>query len=355
MADKPAAERTEQPTQRKLEKAREQGQVPHSEELPATVTIIVLLTVLALSAPTLLSWFCTQMQQGLSCQSGVFKDSGTFIAFFNKILTSSILIIMPLLTAIVVGSVLSCILVSGLNFTPQALNWKFDEINPAKGIEKLFNIRSTVKLGISIAKLIIVSIIAWFYIQGKIDRLVSIQWAWSAEILVTIAQLIAGLLIRISVALLIIAAVDVFFQKMKYLNEMKMTKQEVKHERKDTDGSPEVKSRIRRIQFEMTKKRIMKAIPTADVIIVNPTHYAVALKYDPKTMDAPIMVAKGADYTAAKIREIATAYGVPIIRKPELARAIYATVKVGKPVPGALYTAVAEVLAMIYRLRHSRA
>jgi flagellar biosynthetic protein FlhB len=354
MAEQPASERTEQPTPRKLEKAREQGQVPHSEELPATVGIIVILAVLALSAPTLLGWFCTQIQQGLSCQSGIFKDSGTFINFFNKIITSSILVILPLLTALIVGSVLSCIIVSGLNFNPQALNWKFDEISPAKGIERLFNIRSTVKLGISIAKLIIVSVIAWFYIQGKIDRLVSIQWAWSAEILVTIAQLIAGLLIRICTALLVIAAVDVIFQKLKYLNDMKMTKQEVKHERKDTDGSPEVKSRIRRIQFEMTKKRMMKTIPTADVILVNPTHYAVALKYDPKAMDAPIVVAKGADFVAAKIREIATAYGVPIIRKPELARAIYSTVKVGKPVPGALYTAVAEVLAMIYRLRHNR-
>jgi flagellar biosynthetic protein FlhB len=156
------------------------------------------------------------------------------------------------------------------------------------------------------------------------------------------------------VALLVIAAIDVFFQKWKYTQDLKMTKQEVKQERKDTDGSPEVKSRIRRIQIEMARQRMLQEVPKASVVLVNPTHVAVALRYDSKTMDAPIMVAKGADHLAEKIREIARAYGVPIVRKPELARTIYSTVKPGDVIPQTLYAAVAEVLARIYRLRHRK-
>ena len=162
------------------------------------------------------------------------------------------------------------------------------------------------------------------------------------------------MLIRICVVLMIIAAAEVFFQKWKYNEDMKMTKEEVKQERKDTDGSPELKGRIRRVQVEMSQNRMLQEIPKADVVIVNPTHVAVVLKYDPAAMNAPVMVAKGADHIAGKIREIARAYGVPIVRKPELARTIFSTVKEGHPVPGALYTAVAEVLAMVYRLRRNR-
>jgi flagellar biosynthetic protein FlhB len=156
------------------------------------------------------------------------------------------------------------------------------------------------------------------------------------------------------VALLIIAVIDVFFQKWKYTQDLKMTKQEVKQERKDIDGSPEVKSRVRRIQIEMARQRMLQEVPKASVVLVNPTHVAVALRYEAKTMEAPVMVAKGADHLAEKIREIARAYGVPIVRRPELARTIYSTVKPGDAIPQTLYAAVAEVLAMIYRLRHRK-
>ncbi|NIA17029.1 MAG: flagellar type III secretion system protein FlhB [Planctomycetes bacterium] len=260
----------------------------------------------------------------------------------------------PILATLFAGSVLSCVVVGGLNFTLRALNLKFDAIDPVKGFKRLFNVKSTVKLGISIAKLIFVSIIVWLYLRSRIDTLAAIRWAWSAQIMVAIAKIILGMLIRICVALLIIAAIDVFFQKWKYTQDLKMTKQEVKQERKDTDGSPEIKSRVRRIQIEMARKRMLQDVPKASIILVNPTHVAVALRYDAGTMEAPVMVAKGADHLAEKIREIARAYGVPVVRKPELARTIYSTVKSGDAIPQTLYAAVAEVLAMIYRLRHRK-
>jgi len=354
MAEKPAAEKTEQPTPKRLRKAREKGQVAQSQELPAVVSIVVLLLVLTLSAQALLQWFIVQMRLGMSGQIDIFADSEAFINFFNTKIVSTTFVMSPIMGALFVGSVLSCIVVGGLNFAPQALKLKFDAINPVKGFEKLFNVKSLVKLGISIAKLIFVSIIVWLYLRGKIDTLATIRWAWSAQIIVAIAKIISGMLIRVCVAILIVAAIDVFFQKWKYTQDLKMTKQEVKQERKEMDGSPEVKSRIRRIQIEMARKRMLQEIPKATVILVNPTHVAVALRYEARTMESPIMVAKGADHLAEKIREIARAHGVPIVRRPELARTIYSTVKPGEAIPKTLYAAVAEVLAMIYRLRHRK-
>ncbi|MHC4076786.1 MAG: flagellar biosynthesis protein FlhB [Planctomycetota bacterium] len=349
-----AAEKTEQPTPKRLRKAREKGQVAQSQELPAAVSIVVLVMVLVLSAPALLQWFIIQMRQGMSGQIGVFADSRAFINFFNTKIISSTVAMWPILAALFVGSIIACVAVGGLNFAPQALNLKFDAINPIKGFGRLFNVKSAVKLGVSIAKLIFVSIIVCLYLHKRIDTLAAIRWAWSVQIMVAIAKIILGMMIRICVALLIIAVIDVFFQKWKYTQDLKMTKQEVKQERKDIDGSPEVKSRVRRIQIEMARQRMLQEVPKASVVLVNPTHVAVALRYEAKTMEAPVMVAKGADHLAEKIREIARAYGVPIVRRPELARTIYSTVKPGDAIPQTLYAAVAEVLAMIYRLRHRK-
>lgn len=354
MAEKPSAEKTEQPTSRRLEKAQEKGQVAQSQELPAAAAIVVLTMVLALSAPALLRWFMVQIEQGMAATPGVFVDNESFVRYFNSKIGETIVVMLPLLGALLAGGVLSCMVVSGPNFAPEALMPKLSELDPIKGFAKLFDIKSLVKLGTSIAKIIVVSIVVWQYLQNKENDLASLRWAWSEQILVMISKLILGMLIRVCIALLIIAAAEVFFQKWKHNQEMMMTKQEVKQERKDTEGSPELKGRIRRIQIEMSRNRMLQEIPKADVVIVNPTHVAVVLKYDTKTMSAPMVVAKGADHVAEKIREIARAYGVPIVRKPELARTIFSTVKEGQMVPSTLYTAVAEIMAMIYRLRRNR-
>lgn len=354
MAEKPASEKTEQPTERRLEKARQEGQVAQSQELPAVAAVVVLTLILTLTAPDLLRWFMVQVERGLSDSPGIFVDKESFVAYFNSKIGSAILAILPLLGALFIAGILSCVVVSGLNVSFKALEPKLSEIDPVKGFGKLFNIKSLVKLGVSIAKIIIVSFVVWRYLKDKQDDLVSLRWAWSTQLVVLMGKLILGMLIRVCVVLLIIAAAEVFFQKWKYIEDMKMTKQEVRQERKDTDGSPELKGRVRRVQIEMSQNRMLQEIPKADVVIVNPTHVAVVLKYDTTTMNAPVMVAKGADHIAEKIREIARAYGVPIIRKPELARTIFSTVKEGQPVPNALYAAVAEVLAMVYRLRRNR-
>ncbi|MGD2094434.1 MAG: flagellar biosynthesis protein FlhB [Phycisphaerales bacterium] len=350
-----AAERTEKPTGRRLSKARGQGQVPQSQELTSIVTLLVLVAMVTFLAPNLLRWLMIQVRQGMTCDNSIFFDNKSFLSFVGQKTVSLFITIIPILAALVAGSVIASIAVSGWNYSPGALKLKFDQLNPIAGLSKLFNARALVKLLLSILKLLVISLIAWFYLRDRLDTLAGLRWAWSAQILVITAKIIFGLIIRIGIALLIMCIADAIYQKWKYINDLKMTKQEVKEELKDTIGSPEVKKRIRTIQFQAALKRILQEVPKASVVLVNPTHVAVALRYEAKTMEAPVMVAKGADHLAEKIREIARAYGVPIVRRPELARTIYSTVEPGNPIPEALFVAVAEVLAMIYRLRRKKA
>ena len=350
-----AAERTEQPTTRRLSKARGKGRVPQSQELTSIVTLLVLVAMITLLAPNLLQLFVIQIRQGMSCENSIFADSSGFLDFINRKSIDLILVICPILAALCAGSFIASVAVSGLNYTPGALELRLDQFNPVTGLQKLVNARSLVKLLLSVLKLLLISLIVWFYLRSRLDMLAGLRWAWSTQILAVIAKIILGLMIRIGIVLLAMGIADAFYQKWKYIQELKMTKQEVKLELRDTIGSPEVKSRIRKIQFQAVLRRMLQEVPKASVVLVNPTHVAVALRYDAKTMESPVMVAKGADHLAEKIREIARAYGVPIVRRPELARTIYSTVKPGNPIPEALYVAVAEVLAMIYRLRHRKA
>lgn len=350
-----AAERTEEPTPKKLSKARGEGKVPQSQELTSVVTLLVLVAMITLLAPNLMQWFMLQIRQGMSCENGIFADSGGFLDFVNRKTVDMALVIFPILAALAAGSFLASVAISGLNYSPGAIELKLDQLNPIAGLKNLVNARSLVKLLLSALKLLFISLIVWFYLRSRFDVLATLRWAWSVQILIVIAKIIFGLMIRIGIVLLVMGIADAYYQKWKYMQELKMTKQEVKEEMKDTLGSPEVKSRIRKLQFQAVLKRMLKEVPKANVVLVNPTHVAVALRYDAETMESPVLVAKGADHLAKKIREIARAYGVPIIRRPELARTIYSTVKLGNPIPETLYVAIAEVLAMIYRLRRRKA
>ena len=354
MAEKPAAEKTEQPTEKQLSRAREEGKVPQSQEMMSAVSILVLVTMVALLAPSLMRWFIIQMREGMSCQMGVFDSNKTFAKFLNTKIIDSILVIWPIFAALCAGAIVTGVSIGGINWAPGAIKLRFNSINPTAGLGRLMSGKTMVHLLTSMLKLSFVSIILWQYLRKKLDILAPLRWAWSAQILTAIARIILGLMIRVCIALLIIGIADTLYRKWKYIQELKMTRQEVKEERKQTEGSPEVKGRVRKIQFQMAMKRMLKEVPKANVVLVNPTHIAVALRYEAKTMEAPVMVAKGADHLAEKIREIARAYGVPIVRRPELARTIYSTVELGSAVPETLYVAVAEVLAMIHRLRHRK-
>jgi flagellar biosynthetic protein FlhB len=279
-----AAERTEQPTARRLSRAKSKGQVPHSQELTSIVTLLVLVTMIAFLAPNLLQWFMVQIRQGMSCENGVFADSRGFLEFVGRKTLDMIFVICPILAALAAGSFISSVAISGLNYTPGALEFKFEQFNPIAGLQKLVNARSMVKLLLSVLKLLFISLIVWFYLKSKLEILAALRWTWSLQILIIIAKIILGLMIRIGLILLVMGIADAYYQKWKYIEGLKMTKQEVKEEQRDMIGSPEVRSRIRKIQFQAALKRMLQEVPKASVVLVNPTHVAVALRYDAKTM-----------------------------------------------------------------------
>jgi len=355
MAEQPAAEKTEQPTARRLSKAREEGRIPQSQELASALTLVGLFLVLRIFGPGLLHWCERRIESGLSTGPvGAFSDTEAFLHLAHRDIVDVLVVLLPILAILSACGVLATYVVGGVTFTPSALRVRWDVLNPVNSLARLLNKRAIVHLLLSVLKLVFVSLIAWVYLRDKLEALAAIRWAWSTEILALTAQLILGLAVRVGLAIILLGIADAVYQKWQHLQELKMTRQEVKQEHKDIEGAPEVKARIRRLQMEMSMRRLRQEVPKANVILVNPTHVAVALRYDAKTMEAPILLAKGADHVAERIVGIGRSYGIPIVQRPPLARAIFAAVKPGQPIPENLYMAVAEVLAMIYRLRQKR-
>ena len=227
-------------------------------------------------------------------------------------------------------------------------------LNPSSAIASLFSVQSAVKSLFSVVKLAFISVIVYYYLRNRLEDIVALRWAWSTELVTGIMGMIYGILLRVSIGMMIIGLADLLYQKWKYIDDLKMTKQEIKDEHRNMEGPPEVMRRIRQKQFEIAMQRMLQDVPTANVVVVNPDHVAVALKYDPETMGSPIVVAKGADHMCEKIKEIARSYGVPILRRPPLARELYATVDLGRAIPETLFVAVAEILALVMRLRRNR-
>ena len=353
MADS-SAERTEQPTARRLTEARSRGNVPDVNELVSIVTLIGLIVTIALSSDRLSAWATSLIREGMSCQTQIFFNSDAFVSFMNAKIIDMMIICMPMLVLLVGIVVFTTLVLIGPGYASEALAMKFNLIKPTAGLEQIFSIGAMVRLLIATLKLAFISIIVWVYIRDQFDTIMKLRWAWSSQIIATTGGIIFGVCIRVCMAVLILAIADTFYQKWKYIEGLKMTKEEVKQEHKDLEGSPEVKGRIRRIQLQMSMKRMLQEVPKAKVVLVNPTHFAVAIRYDQGTMEAPMVVAKGADQMAEKIMEVARAYGVPIVRRPELTRTIFATVPIDKPIPQELYVAVAEVMAMLHRLRQKR-
>lgn len=355
MADQPASEKTEQPTPRRLEKARDEGKVPQSQELAGAVTLLALFLGLAVLAPYQLRWFERKLEWGLAAGPVTpFSDVPAFLHMVHQNTSDLILVLSPIFAVLLGAGLVASLAVGGVTFNPAALRLRWEEINPAHTIGNMISKRSAVRLLASLLKLFFVSIIVWVYLNDKLPALAALRWAWSAEIMTAIARILFGLGLRVGLAVTVIGLADALYQKWQHTQELKMTRQEVKQERKDMEGAPEIKARIRRIQVEMSMKRLKQQVPKANVILVNPTHVAVALRYDARTMEAPLLLAKGADLMAQRIIKIGRSYGIPVVQRPEVARAIYASVKPGQPIPEALYMAVAEVLALLYRLRQKR-
>ncbi len=346
--------KTEQPTGKRLSKARDRGSVPTSREMLSGVSLIVLMVITIPMGPKVVQWAMSEIKQGFSCDYSNMASPRAFLSFTNEKIVSALMIMAPFFIALMIAGVAANIAISGQNFSLQTLKWNFKLINPSSGLKQLVSPASLVKLGISVAKIIFIGLIVYIYLRDKIELLATFQWISSSQLLTAISELILGVLKRLCIGLLILGFIDLLYQKWKYIDKLKMTKQEVKDERKDADTPPEVKRRLRQKQFEFAMRRMLQDVPKANVVLVNPRHVAVALQYDADTVPAPVVIAKGADHVCEKIKEVARAYGVPIIRRPALARNLFATVDIGQVIPDSLFVAVAEILALIYRLRHSR-
>ncbi len=352
--DQSSADRTEEPTPERLRRAREEGQFPESKELPSALLITALLLLLAGMSRVLYEYFYALVSDSLTFDAVGPGTSNDFMQIFGDKARATMLILVPFFLMGMAASVLSSMLVSGCSYAPKGLRLNFDRINPGRGLKQLISLKSVMNLVVSLLKLTVVLALVYSFLRGRLDEIVALEWTTAEGTLVQISYLVFGLVIRIIIGLLVIAGIDLAYQRWNYKRQLRMTRREIKDERKQYEISPELRGRIRRIQMDMAHKRMLQSVPEADVVVTNPEHVAVALKYDAGSMEAPQIVAKGADMLAGQIREIARANDVPMVRRPELARTLYAACEVGDFVPEKMYVAVAEVLATIYRLRHKQ-
>lgn len=352
--DDSGQEKTEEASARKLEKAREEGQVPRSREL--TTTAILLISGIGLYV---FAGFMGSRILGLTRENFVISreaifDPNAMLAHLGSAMFDGFISIMPLVALLVLASIIGPIALGGWLYSPQSMLPKLERMDPLAGLKRMFSVKSLLELLKALAKVLVILgatvLVLKFYAQPMFrlgDESVNQSIIHSLEISVQA-------LIILSAVTILIAAIDVPIQLWEFNKKMRMSRQDLKDESKDTDGKPEVKGRIRQLQREIAQRRMMSKVPEADVVITNPTHYAVALKYDPEKMETPILLAKGGDHVAMKIREIASAHKIEIIESPVLARAIYHTTDLDTEIPSGLYLAVAQVLAYVFQLRNFR-
>jgi len=343
-------DRTEQPSAKRLDDARARGQVPRSRELAATSVVIAGALALLIGRDYYATHLARLFEGGLSLPRAALLDPGTLSGSLVGGLAIGLQLLLPVAVATIGAAVLGTLALGGWAFSTEALVPDFSRLNPAKGMKRLLSVSGLIELLKALAKFAIVALIAglllWrlagdFLALGTLTLEAAIsQSAWLAGISLT----------GLAASLVLIAAVDVPFQFWHHRRQLRMTKQEARDELKETEGRPEVRSRIRSLQRAIATRRMMADVPKADVVAMNPTHYAVALRYDAGKMKAPRVVAKGADLMALQIRRVAEAHNVPIFQHPQFARALYFTSDVGKDISPRLYVAVAQVLTYIYQL-----
>ncbi len=344
-------EKSEDPTPKKIADAREKGQVARSRELTTTVMLLSSAVGLLVFGPAIVSTLGAVMENSFTIKRAhVFDTKYMMDSFFDSV--SEVLIsLAPFLLLLIISAIAGSILLSGWNFSVKALAVKGSKLNPLSGMKRIFGPQGMMELGKALAKFFVISTVGLAVLYLTSNPVLGLGIEPVKKAIAHSGELIFWGFFSVSASLILVAAVDVPFQLWNHKRELKMTKQEVKNETKDTDGSPELKARIRQTQMEMASRRMMEAVPNADVIITNPTHFSVAIKYDQENMRAPVVVAKGADQIAFEIRNVAQESNVPIMSSPELARAVYFTTEINDEIPEGLYLAIARVLAYVFQLR----
>ncbi|MGY4686508.1 flagellar biosynthetic protein FlhB [Petrotoga mexicana DSM 14811] len=343
-------DKTEDPTPRRLEKAREEGNIPQSNEFNMAVSFLSISLFLWIIFEPLLNDIFKVFYDYLSLDLD-YSPTDLLGYEITAHMNLYIKLILFFVVAVVVSSLLGMIQTKFL-FTFKSLKLDLSKINPIKGFKRLFSLRSVVELIKSLLKLTILGLLTYNIIKANWYKILSLAEEETSFSFNVIFDLVINILFQLGIALLLLSLFDFWYQRYEYKKELKMSNYEVKQERKEIEGNPEIKQRQRELMRNLARSRMMQKVPEADVVVTNPTHYAVAIEYKPEEMQAPIVVAKGKDEVAFKIREIAFKHGIPILERPALARKIYEKVDLNEEIPEDLYTLVAEVLAYVYKLSY---
>jgi len=344
-------ERTEEPSAKRLQDARERGQVPRSRELTNFATMIGGSATLVAIAGSLSSRLSQVMRQGLSIDAGALRDPDSMFASLGQASISAITLLLPVFGAVIALVLLAAVALGGWNFSAQAMVPDFTRMSPLAGLKRLFGLRGASELGKALLKCALVGGVCAAIVSALFGDVLALAHMETHAAIGRGAGLVSWAFVWLCASMALVAMIDVPLQLFQFKSALRMTRQEVRDEAKESDGRPETKQRIRQLQQTIARRRMMHKIPTADVVLVNPTHFAVALKYDPKMMRAPRVVAKGADLVAQNIRRIAVEHRVPVFESPKLTRALYRSTDLNKEIPAGLYVAVAQVLSYIFRIR----
>ncbi|GGP38500.1 flagellar biosynthesis protein FlhB [Shewanella algicola] len=344
-------ERTEEPTSKRLEQAREKGQVARSKELGTAAVLLAASVGFAMTGPSIAISLYTIMKQIFTMERDQIFDTNSMFRVWGVVGNELAWPLISFIALLALVSFIGNVALGGMSFSVKAFMPKGSKLNPMNGFKRMFGTQALVELAKGIAKFSVVALSAYFLLRFYFFDILTLSSDHLPGNVYHALELLVWMFILLCSSMLLIVVIDVPFQIWNHNKQLKMTKQEVKDEYKDTEGKPEVKGRIRQMQHEMAQRRMMTEVPNADVIVVNPEHYAVAVKYDVTRSSAPFLVAKGVDDVAFKIREIAREHNVAIVSAPPLARAIYHTTKIDQQVPEGLFTAVAQVLAYVFQLR----
>lgn len=348
-------DKTEEPTDKKKKDAREKGEIARSKELNTLAVMLAGAGGLLIYGGGLALDLLDIMRLNFTLPRDVLLSPaamGQYLLHSGKI---AIIAVQPVLITLLLAALIGPISLGGWLFAGSSLAPKFSRMNPANGLKRMFSSTAVIELLKALAKFLLILFVALTVLKSDIDDLLRIAHEPLEQAIIHSVQLVGWSTLWMACGLILIAAVDVPVQLYQSHKKLLMTKQEIRDEHKDQEGRPEVKQRIRQLQHDMSQRRMMAAIPDADVVITNPTHYAVALKYDPDKGGAPMLVAKGSDFLALKIREIAVSNNVLLLESPALARSIYYSTEMDQEIPGGLYLAVAQVLAYVYQIRQFRA
>lgn len=353
MAESDGRERTERPTEKRLSDAKTKGQIARSRDLGTTLILVSSAVGLLVFGGMIVNVLADIMRESFTLDKALIFNDTYGIQLFLDSVQVALLSLVPLAVIILISSIYGSTALSGWIFSTEAVAFKFSKLDPVSGFKRMFGLNSLVEAGKAFLKLLLVGSFGILILWINSDEMLGLGTLSLEHAMASSVQALAWVFLWASLPMILVAAIDAPYQVWSFNKQLRMTRDEIRQEHKETDGSPEIKRKVRQIQQQIAMQRMMQKVPQADVVITNPTHFSVAIKYDQKKMRAPIVVAKGADLVAFEIRRIAQGANVPILSAPPLARSIYHHTELDQEIPEGLYVAVAQVLAYIYHLKRT--